>query len=1714
MRISVDAFRSVAWVAWAAIAVGAFGVGRGEIVAPGAADASPSANADANQGVYVRESAVAMEKLALAQRMEAHREWNKSADVYQEILENYPDRVVRVPRGAGEPKKAPPRYVSVAAVVQERLSRWPSEGLDVYRARYETPAATLLREAGGAGSSSSTGRAGSDDLSALHRVFARYFVTDSGKAAGLLLVDHYFESGDFAASAWVADRLLRLHPSLVAERPMMLYRAALAHHLSGNAARAAELLKQLQTDHPHATGQIRGRDVVLADSLAQELKLPAPSNQQQAVADSWPMFGGSPDRARISSASGRPGAKLFSIELSSSGGGAPKWAQRRLSAEQRKDLELTEQRDRESGMMLGVMPAVDRGELFFQDGARLYAVSLESGVPLPGWSATYGGGGDRPAGQYVLGGAGVTPLPRNQQLTVTVADDRVLAIMGQPDRLAMMMGLLPPANVRPGVPGQAADDASESRLVCLDRATGRQRWNLSPAQLPVAALKSTRFTGSPIVIADNVYLICRGGKGMQFEDCYVVCLDLDGGTYRWSCYIASASTADQMWGGETISFDQASHLAYASGRLYVLTNLGALAAVDAYSGAIEWLTIYPRDVVNDFEEGLIRLRGARRAGGGTSSGVLDARPWTQNPPMIADGKVFILPTDSPFILVYDAATGAEIQRIRLSDLRNCDTLLSVSGSRMIVAGESLASGRAIGVLFSFNWQTYQFGSTTDRSAAQSGVLYWRQELSTPIRGRGFVTTDSVFIPTAERLFRIGIRNGKVEESYPRYPGTWEKGEGPGNVLVAQDQVIIAGSRRVDVFTDMQVARAKLDAQVASNPNDPEPRLRYAEVMFVAGERDLALEKLDEAIALLGGGGGGGAAGGEPTTLPASASSSARDRVFNDALTFAKTLSDENKPESIAMAAELFDRAAMSAASPIQQVNYRVSRAAFASSVRDYPAAVALYQDVLSNPELRQVPLSDRSDVAGGHLPARVVAERAIDALIKSAGAQCYAPFEQQALSMLNEARQSGDDPAKLLEVAQVFPNAGVAPQAMLAAADAFERADDPRQATQVLRRAYLRYPGSPQRLAILESMVRDYLKMPGRLEVAIARLAQIVKADGSYRLSQPLPLPDGEALAAVDATTASEALEVLRASQQREQDKRLPDFHLPLPASPPQKQPAPFLDADAAGDASPPPIGPVDMLVLPVREHARHDRIVTYTSPTLGIYKAGAARPLATSDAFAAEAPAQCAWLEDGRLLAWNAGEIALLSEAAAADNDNNKAATIWKTKLAALKPLEVAELDDSVAGPGLGPAGIPGGNVVVVAPGGLGQAPILDNQVVIVANNDLIRRQLIARRQMARMAAMPAVMQDNAADGDGDGERVVHVRPLQDSVIVGTSSGRILALDLDDGSIAWQTRPTPYSIVRLLASDDFVVALLSDEPGMSILALDAFEGRMVNRWSFSRDSGVFPVNLALSSGGMLVFTLPDRICGKDLFEPGPQMSYQEPPNDRAAGNMLYQGAGGEGQLLIDDGRILAVSDSGQFVRVHSLETGKLIESMSDGSDSGGGGSVGLLKTEARNWNVWLRTAGPHLYVVGQQSLIAYNLDHPDQSWSKIVDSSTNENFQDAFVGQDYLVLIDQPSRTSNADRNPLPQGMPPGMPGMIPPGMANGNAADAERDDPYRLLAFSRAKIKRDNRESGLWVVDKYLTDAIKPNQWQAVEGGFYFLGKDNQLRFLRGARQEPLDR
>jgi outer membrane protein assembly factor BamB len=1492
------------WLSWLAAAIliaGAPLLADDHIVIerPGAAAPLNSLEGkDNTAGVYVRDSAIALEEFALAQRMERLREWGKSADVYQEILEKYPDRVVPAPGGVDADNRII-QYTSVTEAVRQALCRWPQQGLDVYRAHYQTAAAKLLASA----------KPG--DMSRLHEVFSLYFVTDTAKTAGITMMDNYFEQGDYAAVAQIGHRLLDWHPNLLAERPMVLYRTALAEKLCGDITAARAHLAELRQNFAAAVGTIRGTDVELADSLEQELSS-ASGVVRAAASDSWLTVGGDPSRAKVSSSTVKPGARLYSIPLT-----PVTWAQVGEPS-QRHNLEQQDKSLRDLGAGLGVMPAVDHGELFFQDNVCIYAVSLDSGVPLSGWANTY------PNGVYRLP-VSAAPLPTGQQLCVTLTDQYVTAVMGLPDHLALSNGVA----------------GGEARLVCLDRHSGAELWNTTvrhAAPDSQSNLRDLRIGGAPLVVGDNLYILGRGGKGPQFEDCYVLCFRVATGQFCWASYIASANSDQAVLNPEIpVGFaDAISHIAYASGRLYVLSNLGAAAALDAYTGTVIWLDIY-----RDQPVATANAIGGPFMVGMQSPGNVPppSPPWIYNPVMVQNGRVFILPNDNDSLFIYDADTGKQIKRIWLSDFADSDNNQQASkpDTLLCVNGDVLYLGSPSGVC-RLPWEKYDHTNNPKPSGYWVSTEFYTDETSSPqqVRGRSFVTADAVYVPTIPALRRVLLKSGMIDPKNERFPrGNWDQTqEGPGNVLATADHVIIAGDRHVAVYTDIDLARLKLDREVAAAPADPEPRLNYAEVMFVGGQAALAEDKLNEAFELLGG---------QQNLRPGPL----RDRGFADAMNFAVHLSSKANTSEEARAQRLFDLAQAAAQSPSQQVAYRLARARFELLADRAAAAVELYQQILFDSAMRVVSVPDPDTSVASQ--AGIVAEKAIGQIVRTPnGRAAYDKFEQAAAAKLAEA-QASNDPAKLLEVAKIYPNAQVARPAMMAAADVFEAQGNPRLATLVLQQLLNKSPDQ-DRAAVLEAMARNYLKMPRRLDVAVSRLAlAAAAAPAGTRLHRPLPLPDGTVLADIPLTQARDLLSNFAA---RISTDTLPDLCLPTSE---QRQvyqqvrgklPNPFLS-----ESPDTLITGVDALIVPMEGFARNDRIVTWDARSgLSIYPIGTPLPICRCSTVT-DAVRGAAWME-GALLAWTSSSAFLI--------DGQKGAVLWQVNLSDMPAIEV--ISDSTAAASSDTA-----------------AP--DNPAT--------------PNQAAQM-----------------GEQIVQVAPIGDRVVFGTSTGRIFAVASGaggNGHVVWQTRVAGHAADALLANDDFTVVRFHDDQNVQLIVLRSFSGELAGRKSFGAESGAYPINMALGADGTLVYTMPDHLCIQDLYEANLTEQGMEPKFSTPVSPQtppIFFTLGQPNQLIVHGGRAFAVSNQGNLVRVYSLDTGK---PWSYHSTDATGGVPGQLSTESSgSSNVTLHISGNFLYVLSPQKLVVYRVDFPDVNWRTFSSMSEPHNFEQVLFGRDYLVILDR----------------------------------------------------------------------------------------------------------
>jgi hypothetical protein len=502
------------------------------------------------------------------------------------------------------------------------------------------------------------------------------------------------------------------------------------------------------------------------------------------------------------------------------------------------------------------------------------------------------------------------------------------------------------------------------------------------------------------------------------------------------------------------------------------------------------------------------------------------------------------------------------------------------------------------------------------------------------------------------------------------------------------------------------------------------------------------------------------------------------------------------------------------------------------------------------------------------------------------------------------------------------------------------------------------------------------------------------------------------------------------------------------------------------------------------QQYARHDRVVAWSNGSVLVYPVGKADAVGTSADLAA-APKNIAWLDNNKsLLVWNDNELALLN------GDDAK----LKWKKIELKGLPKIDVVAS------------GGSDQTITGGGNNA----ENENAQVQQHLQLRggRRIINGRVIGQVAAVAVNQppQVAAAAATPGVEAIASVRPVDDKVIVATTAGQLFAIRTDTGALVWHTRLAAAApISRLAATDDFVVAKVDDNAGTQLVVLDTLTGQLARpRLNFPSEQGNAPVNFALAPDGTLVWIQPDRLCGKDLFEPRKDLNYEvmagQGDNVRNPNNVnvnfnrqqmeatsIYGGAVNPDQLLISEGRILVVAQNGRYVCIHSLETGKLLDfAQGDGkrAEARLATAQGDASKSVADWGVALHLVGSRLYVCSRQNgPVCYNLDKPGALWSGSVETNTVPiiEFREPFIGQDFFVILDHPAARVGANPNP--------------------NTA--------RLHCFSRARVDpKGDRESGRLDQVPTITDPAGISEFQGVDGGFYYLTGDHKLHFLKGAR------
>lgn len=372
----------------------------------------------------------------------------------------------------------------------------------------------------------------------------------------------------------------------------------------------------------------------------------------------------------------------------------------------------------------------------------------------------------------------------------------------------------------------------DRRLFAYDAATGRPLWNhLPPPNWDGESgtfAQRTMVAGPPVIVGSRVLVPAYRMDGRV--DYHVACYALESGELLWSTPVISGQRELNMFSRHELEF-AAPPLRVEGERVIALTQLGALASLDLFSGRIQWATLYD-------QVPLPRRRGHNATERETT--------WENAPPVVAGGVVVATPSDSRDLVGLELETGAMLWSLSQASVNQLargrssriDLLLGAD-ERMIFlsGGDVLALEAPGGLLHSRPVRTAWIYDDFDNDAPQ---------------GWPVLTRDRVVVATPTQRHEIHRHSG----ARARAPLPWRGGRS-GNLLVGGGMLFTLDGHYLNGYFDWNGLLASSAAARRGAGDDPRLSLDHARLLAMRGEAlrregrsDAARGFLDEARGVL------------------------------------------------------------------------------------------------------------------------------------------------------------------------------------------------------------------------------------------------------------------------------------------------------------------------------------------------------------------------------------------------------------------------------------------------------------------------------------------------------------------------------------------------------------------------------------------------------------------------------------------------------------------------------------------------------------------------------------------------------------------------------------------------------------------------------------------------------------------------------------------------
>ncbi len=888
------------------------------------------------------------------------------------------------------------QYISLRVRANEIIAGMDPKGLRLYRSLYDPQARQLFNEA------QETGR-----LAPMQQLVDQYVNTSLGAGALEYLAAMYFDRGRFSQAAFAWRRVMEFGDESY-RRDVLLAKIAIANHLAGEKAASAQAAAELQKKYSDAQANWGGRERRLA-AFVQEIRSRPPKltmTQLTSASDEWRGLGAHSDGIALMSpvdvvlvpswvsppGGGRSGdfiAQANALHRGLSGHSG------KLKTEGGVVVLDAKSGDRERWVVPSVIhPVVQDGLVIYQTDEAIVARDLRTGTAGDkmgerGWR-TFDVRQQRDTSSY--GSPGKLRVRDIRRHALTVGGGMVFGVFD----------FRPPQVRRHHFGHQQAESESDtSSLIALSLSQeGKEVWLAGDGEGEGEndLINACKFLSAPTYEDGKLYVLAS-----YIQEYKLLCFEAQTGQLLWEQTVCQMPPLQSRSGYDLNYYlSLGTPPAVADGKVYVLTNAGAVIALDAQTGQSVWAYQYDSEVNN----------------GSTQPQAFDSNPIAKpaNPIIATRGRVICMPADGRNVMALNAQNGRPMWEKNPEGQLN---LSALDSSRILLSGNRL---RVLNVL-------------------DGRELFDARDVR-DVHGRPAVTPDAVYASGIGRLIRMDLETYQVSTSARVVD------EGVLGNLVAADGVLVAASSSgVSVYTDYDQGRRTLTLR-AKQVDSVQKRLdllyRRALLAMGSGRMDEALDDLQlteaeakkhDDSALLA-----QLRNDLYRAYVARGNQAHKDRgkmvaCFREALKYARSTSDKAHMQlRIAYALEGEPEEALEAAHELA-AKYGDQR------------IVDLKIGAKASPGVR-------FDSSTPTAEARTLANRYIRRLIKKHGRDIYGEFDKRAARALSEAKTEGD-PNALYAISQRWPNSKHANEAIYSAGEASYRQAqaDPNQAPARLGRA-------------------------------------------------------------------------------------------------------------------------------------------------------------------------------------------------------------------------------------------------------------------------------------------------------------------------------------------------------------------------------------------------------------------------------------------------------------------------------------------------------------------------------------------------------------------------------------------------------------------------------------------------------------------------------------